>query len=176
VRALAEIAPDIALVLRLDPDEPKTARRIEQELVRVRAALLGTGRNPPPEALAGGGAKYPPGLATPSQELSAFRAAKADFARERERLARLRKRHARLVRAAVAIDAADRQLRAFTDLPDVPDSRFDWVKNACAHFAKDAILKSRHRRLGGRLRELASLYYEAFSGEREKNLSALAGL
>lgn len=154
-RLLADIATDIAALLKVP------ASQIERQLRGYRDpvsghTVLGV------KQMAAEMVDLPT-LLTPIRK---------DFARERDRLQRLARKYRRDGKPACFVYLLDGAIGYLANVEKVygPDPHVQPVKFLCAFIAKDMIKNSSDKRLGPRLRNIASLLYEAATDIPGQNL------
>jgi hypothetical protein len=142
-RPLDEIAGDIAGLLG-DRGDKGAIAEITQKLDAVRRIYLGGGDLPKAGEL------------------------KADITAERLSLQKLKKKWHRISGVVTCLNEADQWLAVLSKV-NGPDPHYRWFDDVCAILAHD-MLRSRKKRLGERLRELAGYLYEAATGIPDRML------
>jgi hypothetical protein len=151
-RPLADIADDIAKLLKAPASQVERQLRGYKDPASGHTVLGIKQMTEGPADL--------PTLMTPIRK---------DFARERDRLQRLARKYRKLPFVAHFLDGAIKCLAVVEGMRR-PDPHVQPVKLLCAVIAKDMIKNSPDKRLGSRLRNVASLLYEAATDIPGQNL------
>lgn len=101
----------------------------------------------------------------PLRHLTRLDVLKADVAVERRRLEKLRDKYSEVGYLRDVLDKATRDLEGVAFWSGGADPHFDTLKMLCATMAKATILDTPDKRLGARLRKVASWFYLFATGE-----------